>query len=214
MWGLWCSMGSIMLIAPFQTQVSHQRQALPVSELETIAAALLLLRNRSPGEKKSNLGGWHSSGNLFAPPHPQFPALNEAVAEAVLAYAGSVFEWRGQVEFSLSGWTVINGPGASNRPHNHPGSVLSGALYVRVPAEMQGGGIVFTDPRPNINLVMLSPEARTAGTVLPWESTAWTVSPQAGDLLVFPSWLTHHVEPFASRDPAATRIVISFNVCF
>jgi hypothetical protein len=42
-------------------------------------------------------------------------------------------------------------------------------------------------------------------------STNITVPPVEGDILVFPSWLVHYVEPYQTPDPESIRIVISFN---
>jgi uncharacterized protein (TIGR02466 family) len=166
---------------------------------------------QSPGESKSNRGGWHSTGNLFDPAqYKVFPVMQEAVTQALFRYIADAFGYRGEIQLSLTGWTVINRAGDYNAPHNHAANLLSGALYIEVPAGMSGGEIVFQDPRLNLNahetLAM-----RQLGVKPPWLGTHLNVQPGAGDILIFPSWLIHYVEPFQCDDPKAVRIVVSFN---
>ena len=87
-------------------------------------------------------------------------------------------------------WVGINRPGSSNTVHLHPGSHISGVFYVSVPGgggdgRPSGGRLTLHDPR---------------GSVSPSWGGPFSISPGDGDLVVFPSWLEHHVEPH--RDPA------------
>ena len=45
----------------------------------------------------------------------------------------------------------------------------------------------------------------------PWTSTGFSMQPNAGEIIVFPAWLNHWVEPFQCDQSDALRIVISFN---
>ena len=77
---------------------------------------------------------------------------------------------------------------------------------MKVPQAIQGGEIVFRDPRgPSIAMY------ETPGIDLPWvrSGTGIPFSPATGHLLIFPSWLEHQVERFAG---AGERISIAFNV--
>jgi uncharacterized protein (TIGR02466 family) len=79
--------------------------------------------------------------------------------------------------------------------HIHPHSVLSGTVYVDVPAG--AGAIRFEDPR--LPLMMAAP--MRSGTFV-------TVPPAPGLLLLWESWLRHEVLPGTGR---GERLSISFN---
>jgi uncharacterized protein (TIGR02466 family) len=199
-----------MLNHIFTTPVLRQPTRLTREQLEEIRDYLLGLRAKSTGEAKSNRGGWHSTGNLFGPEHRQFPALRDTITQAAFNYIGEGFGYRGDIKLGLTGWTVINRPGDYNVPHNHAANMLSGALYITVPNEMTGGNITFQDPRLNLN-AHETEGMRQLGIRPPWMNTNLSVAPVEGDILVFPSWLVHYVEPYQSRNPDNIRIVVSFN---
>jgi len=99
-------------------------------------------------------------------------------------------------------WVNILKPGGGHSGHIHPHSIISGTLYVEVPAG--AGSIRFEDPR--LPMLMHAPP-RTADA--PAESRNFVhVEPAAGDLLLWESWLRHEVMPSAAK---AERISISFN---
>jgi uncharacterized protein (TIGR02466 family) len=199
-----------MLNHVFTTPVLRETTSLTSEQLAEVRDYVLKLRDTAEGESKSNRGGWHSKGNLFSPEHTQFPAVREAVTTAMFNYIGEVFGYRGEIQLALTGWTVVNRPGDYNVPHNHAANLLSGALYVLVPENMKSGNIVFLDPRLNLN-AHETEAMRRIGLRAPWMNTNINVPPIAGEILVFPSWLIHYVEPYESSDPAALRLVISFN---
>lgn len=199
-----------MLSHVFTTPILRDKTELTLEQLGDICAYLRSLRDASPGEAKSNRGGWHSTGNLFAPEHRQFPELRDAVTKALFAYIAEVFAYRGEISLALTGWTVINRPGDYNVPHNHAANLLSGALYLSVPEGMKGGAIVFQDPRLNLN-AHETEGTRRLNVKPPWMSPSISVQPSTGEILVFPSWLNHWVEPYQCDDPEALRIVVSFN---
>lgn len=194
----------------FTTPVSHERLSPAREQLEELSAYLLDLRSRAPGLARSNRGGWHSEGNLFGKEHRDFPWLREAVVQAILAYAGEALGLTGEFVFELTGWAVVNRAGDYNVPHNHNPNLISGAFYIRVPEAMQAGEIVFLDPRTNLN-ASVSRTLHERGQLPPWNRTSIAHAPATGDLLLFPSWLLHYVNAFTAPDPAAERIVVSFN---
>lgn len=199
-----------MLNHVFTTPISRDLTGITPEQRVEIRDYLVDLREREAGDTKSNRGGWHSKGNLFAPEHRQFPALREAITKALFSYIGDGFGFRGEIDLALTGWTVINRPGDYNVPHNHAANLLSGAVYIEVPDGMKGGAIVFQDPRLNLN-AHETEAMRKQNVRPPWLNPHLSVTPSAGEILVFPSWLVHWVEPFQSPNSEARRIVISFN---
>ena len=199
-----------MLTHIFTTPVLRDMVDLTPGQRAEICEHLLSLRAAGPGEQMSNRGGWHSSGNLFGPEHRQFPAMRGAVMKTLVQYIAEVFGHRGEIQLAVTGWTVVNRAGDYNLPHNHAANLLSGALYLRVPEGMSGGEIVFQDPRLNLNAHQTE-GMRRLNVKPPWTSPRFGLQPSVGEIIVFPAWLNHWVEPFQCDQPDALRIVISFN---
>lgn len=90
----------------------------------------------------------------------------------------------------VSLWSSIHLNGTFHQAHHHDGNVISGILYLRTTPN--SGKLVFEDPR---------------GSLPPFGCTH-RITPVEGDLILFPSWLVHLVEPTISTAP---RISLSFN---
>lgn len=99
-------------------------------------------------------------------------------------------------------WINILGEGGHHPGHIHPGSVLSGTLYIAVPEG--AGDIRFEDPR--LARMMAAPPL--LDTVEEDQKRFVYVAPKPGELLMWESWLRHEVMPGRSEEP---RISISFN---
>ena len=92
-------------------------------------------------------------------------------------------------------WVNLLKSGGQHSGHIHPHSILSGTLYVEVPAG--SGAIRFEDPR--LPLMMAAP---------PRAETFVTVQPRPGVMLMWESWLRHEVLAGAGK---GERLSISFN---
>ena len=156
---------------------------------------------------RSNVGGWHSQTDFLERPEPAVHALttwvNWAVRQMVDATAG-----RGTSTgaISLSAWATICRGGAYHAPHSHPDSAWSGVYYVdpgtTSPDRPLGGVLEFLDPRAGAEAVTAPGDPYGA---------PFRVRPQAGLIVVFPSWLFHWVHPYTGQTP---RIAVSFNAAF
>lgn len=119
--------------------------------------------------------------------------------------ARSVAEYLGVERYPMmvtGCWANVNPPGGYHPTHNHPNNFLSGVYYVAAPET--GTDIVFQDPRPT--------------SIMPWtgkvgRATANAATQQArpGRMVLFPSWLRHHVP---TNESATDRISIAFNLMF
>ena len=99
-------------------------------------------------------------------------------------------------------WANLLKSGVHHSGHVHPNSVISGTLYVEVPAG--SGAIRFEDPR--LPLMMSAPPRQKDA---PDELQPFaTVEPRPGLLLMWESWLRHEVLPGTGR---GERLSISFN---
>ena len=182
-----------------------------VPDADRLNAALvkdaLAMQAVSKGLTRSNQNGWHSETDLFRRPEPSFKSLTLSIGEAILSVTQTVapkYEMKGR-QVVADGWVNINDTGAYNTPHRHTGFTWSGSYYVQVPANPSGrsGVIEFIDPRGH-DLV------QTLGDCEAFASKLQN-RPQAGMLVIFPSYLMHWVYP---NEEAEQRISIAFNAHF
>ena len=134
-------------------------------------------------QRFSGRGSTNSNSSMFAR-SPEFGALVAQFEAAARRYltnlgAGDAVQAGGAVDC----WSSVHGDGSWHPPHHHYVSteLVSGVFYAAVPRDngASPGAIVFSDPR---------------GTMPPLGQTH-SVAPQEGMLVLFPSWLSHTVEP-------------------
>ena len=103
----------------------------------------------------------------------------------------------------------ISGSGSGHPYHIHSDGVLSGVYYANLPPG--SGSIKFCDPRGVSPFQPLHQEE-----AMPPFHQEHSMRPAVGDLIVFPSWLPHAVDPCkesSSFEKAANyRISVSFNL--
>ncbi len=196
----------------FPTPVAQFR----LPEAERINAALearILAREAEvPSVHHSNWGGWQS-------PH-DFETWCGPEGEAVLAAAQHIAtkltaDRQGrpvQPSWAMNAWANVNRHGQGNEFHTHPGAFWSATYYVTDggcgadPA--LGGEFEMADPR-GIAPAMLAPELCFAVRGGASAGVSETVRPVAGMLMLFPSWLSHGVRPYAGD---RVRISVALNL--
>ena len=94
--------------------------------------------------------------------------------------------------------------GSYNTAHVHPTTEIAGAFYITVPP--LSGQIVFRDPRPQCEVSGLN---RKFGSAIPSLAPRYPIQPKAGELLLFPGWLMHQVEPGQNEEK---RISMAINI--
>jgi len=99
-------------------------------------------------------------------------------------------------------WVNLLKPGGHHSSHLHPHSILSGTFYVEVPEG--SGSIRFEDPRSGLMMAAPPRRADARDDLQPFA----TVTPRAGLLLLWESWLRHEVLPGSAK---ADRLSVSFN---
>jgi uncharacterized protein (TIGR02466 family) len=175
------------------------------SRLEELA--LRLMDDDRNATRRTNQGGWHYAFDLFELRESVVDEFRAHMTEHVHAFLNQSRppERKKRDRFRLQGWINVNRAGDRNVLHCHPGCFLSGTYYVKTPVAMQGGEIVFRDPRGPAVAMYETPDID-----LPWVGTGMGIpfSPAAGHVLIFPAWLEHRVEPFTSD---GDRISIAFN---
>jgi uncharacterized protein (TIGR02466 family) len=167
-----------------------------------LLAAIRSERARDPhGTPKSTyrqLGSWHSHTKLHKEPE------YAEILDIIQTYGAFVSQVNGyDPRYALrvtTMWSIINPPGAS---------MWSGVYYIQTP--LNAGSISFIDPR-TAN-VMQEPRYDKERPREDDTRTKITILPEAGKIVIFPSWLYHAVAPNMAegQDDGADRVIISFN---
>jgi uncharacterized protein (TIGR02466 family) len=166
------------------------------------------LRDASSGAKRSNHGGWHSESDFFQRTEPACSQLRARLLEAIGLTTRRVapsFDPNSRA-LECEGWVNVNGQGAFNTPHDHPGWTWSGSYYVRAPAGDSAGtsgNIEFLDVRTNARATTIDGANCFASKV--------AFRPEEGSILIFPSYLRHWVYP---NEQTEERVSIAFNARF
>jgi len=160
---------------------------------------ILNIKMKSKGRVVSNYGGWQS--DEFKTVSKNFTDLFNKINEHIKEIEKNLFLLKELRLHSL--WCNINGLGSFNRPHSHPGSVVSGVYYVSIPKN--SGSIVF------LNRDLDSFYNKNVKNYNEYNSTIWKINPKENECILFPSYLEHYVEPNLNKKE---RISISFNYGF
>ena len=118
-----------------------------------------------------------------------------------------------KLKFDNHCWFHVTRKGGYFQSHNHPNASWSFTYYVtpgdeQVEDEKAAGHIVLADPRPQASCYM-DVANKNMRRDLSFSSVRFR--PQASELLIFPSYLQHWVEPYSGEAP---RISISANFWF
>ena len=155
--------------------------------------------------QKHGFPGYTSYASLNDLPW-RFPIFKDLVK----ALDGHVAAFAKELQFDLGGkkikldslWINILPQGGVHTSHIHPHSVISGTTYVTMPKG--ASAIKFEDPR--LPMMMAAPPRKAKARE--GNRTFIYVSPNAGDVLLWESWLRHEVPVNMADDD---RISVSFN---
>lgn len=155
--------------------------------------------------KKNYINGYTSYGSW-----DQLNKLSSTFSELEKKIDSHVYKFTKSLDFNLkkgdlklnSIWVNIMPTGAMHTAHIHPLSVISGTYYVETPPE--ASSIKFEDPR--LGYFMNTPTLKAKHQKI--NSRFFLIEPNAGDLVLFESWLKHEVTLNKSQK---SRISVSFN---
>lgn len=108
-------------------------------------------------------------------------------------------------------WFHVTRGGGYFGVHNHPNAAWSGVYCVatgREPGQKDGGLLSFVNPT---TLSAMHMDAGNANMPLPYGPQVASVALDAGQLVLFPSWVLHEVKPYPGT---GERITIAFNCWF
>ena len=154
-------------------------------ELNKQLCSIILEKEKtSPGAKMSNVGGWHSEGDLEkwggAPGQRPIERIGETVDRATLEYY-TMFHGREPIRWRVTLWANVNRSNEYNKGHVHPGATWSGVYYVDAgsPDESRPG---------NGNLVLDHPNGAVAMSFFPEITpSSYIIKPRSSLMSCFPA---------------------------
>lgn len=152
-------------------------------------------------DRRKNIGN-KISKDSYVLDRAEFEGLREFVQANLDAYIRDVCRPREGVEVYITqSWVNYSGPGESHHLHMHHNSFLSGVLYLD--AEREHDSIVFSANKHHVLRLMTDDYTQ-------FNSDTWRFHVGAGDIVIFPSTLSHFVDPVA-EDRKFTRVSLAFN---
>ena len=160
-------------------------------------------KENNPGISKiSNKGGWQSQSKLVFTDEG-FEKFSDYLIPPVTELLKNYKIYK-EIRI-VQMWLNINGPNSYNVSHRHPGSDLSGVIWVKQTPE--SGRFVFDD-LDNVDQILtvnMDPQHLKEKNMLPEIVPDY----KDGTIILFPSMLTHRVEINETNED---RISISFNL--
>lgn len=131
---------------------------------------------------------------------PAYEKLLAGISAGVTEYFYGIMGARQDVNIYITeSWFNKTDPGQSHHRHWHPNSILSGVVYLQT--EGDTGRIKFiTSQFDTIEYNIVEPNI--------YNSRSWSVTPEAGSMIIFPSNVEHMVEEYRGSVP---RISLAFN---
>ena len=153
------------------------------------------------GGLRSNSGNSTSSNSYIF--DDKLKKIKQFCEQQIAIYVKEVINPKEDLDFYITqSWLNITKPGGSHHSHFHQNSIISGVFYISTEEDDK---ITFSDPNAKIKKIIHS----TIKEYNLWNSTTWFFSVNNNELVLFPSWLNHEVEP--NKKATTDRISLSFN---
>ncbi len=168
-----------------------------------------------PQGKFPNL--FESKFDLFKHDSPVIQQLKQVIYSELAQFIAEINNFKlsdlENLMFYNDSWFHITRNGGYFQPHNHPLASWSVVYCVspgdKIPSEdKQAGHLVFMDSRAGSSM-FLDPTNRTMSRA--YSYNGYRVRLQAKELIIFPSYLNHYVEPYLGKEE---RITIAANFWF
>ncbi|MEL7184920.1 MAG: TIGR02466 family protein [Pseudomonadota bacterium] len=160
---------------------------------------------------------FESEFDFLKRPEPEVIELRDILYASLASFVKEVNaltdEQLAKLKFGNHCWFHVTRDGGYFQPHNHPNASWSLVYYVNpgdvVPKnDAAAGHIVFHDPRPQAAYYQ---DPANGGMIRDYSYSGVRIRPTPGELLIFPSYLMHHVEPYEGEAP---RITVAANFWF
>lgn len=141
-----------------------------------------------------------TSEDTYILKHKKLLNLRQFIEKCLHEYLMATYCPKNDTRLKLTqSWLNWTKPGQHHHKHAHPNSLISGCFYVN--AHRTTDKIFFY--REEYQRIDMPPVEWN-----PYNSKSWWYSVGSGDLVLFPSSLTHMVQPVEGED---TRISLAFN---
>lgn len=194
----------------FETTIVYSQFRDADSLCADLKAAIAKRRASHDNLPRSNVGGWHSDTDMQdwggeAARYIAGKAIAMVKRITTVSNAKDV-----ELDWSLHMWANVLPKGAFNRMHIHPGILWAAVFYVDAGDTGQdaGGELVLEDPRFPMTHMRLNALRVIASDGKP-QTGEQRLRPKTGDMVIFPAWLRHSVEPYLGE---RERISIAMNI--
>ena len=129
--------------------------------------------------------------------------LKQFCEQQLKIYVEQVISPEEELDFYITqSWLNLTRPGEFHHNHSHQNSIISGVFYI---STVEDDKIMFTDPNIKVKELIKFEQKEYN----PFNSSSWFFPSVINELVLFPSWLNHKVEP--NEKATTDRISISFN---
>jgi uncharacterized protein (TIGR02466 family) len=126
--------------------------------------------------------------------------IKKFIQNSIDDYFDKVYDPKTKVNLQITqSWSNYTNLNEWHHKHDHSNSFISGVFYIQ--ANNQNDKIYFCNEK--YSVIKINPKNWNI-----WNSESWWFDVGVGDLIIFPSSLTHMVEPIQKDQ---TRISLSFN---
>ena len=147
-----------------------------------------------------NVGNIHSNNNYILNEKP-FANIKKEINKSIKDYFQKVISPTNKITpYITQSWLNYTEANEYHHKHKHPNSLVSGVLYINCHKTLDK--IKFFKE----NNTTIQPEIKDWNL---WNSETWWFSVNNGDIIMFPSSLTHMVQ---TKQGMNTRISLAFNV--
>jgi uncharacterized protein (TIGR02466 family) len=165
-----------------------------------ISAKELLFIDKTKLDSYNNEGNKTSNDNYILN-NKIFKTVKEELDLKVQDYFDKIISPSNSITpYITQSWLNYTETNQYHHKHEHPNSLVSGVFYINCHEEHDK--IKFFNDRHQT----IKPEVKDWNI---WNSTSWWFSVKTGDVILFPSSLTHMVE---TKEGDNTRISLAFNV--
>lgn len=191
------------------TPILHAKRVLDISICQEISRQVLKYKSETPTSENTNPNCWRGDPHLH---QGLTDEVNEILQDTVSRFRSIYDEtlipprkiYKPTAEIArydtdhpkISAWFNVNSSNGANVIHTHSGNYVSGTLYFQA----TGTG--------SIEFVSQNYLYKSMNHCWPYFGSA-IYEPDDGDLLLFPSFLAHHVEPNPGLRP---RINMAFDI--
>ena len=149
--------------------------------------------------QRNNIGNI-TSVDKYILKHKQLTELRQFIEKSMFDYFTATYNPKNDVRLKITqSWLNWTQPGQYHHKHAHPNSLISGCYYVN--ARKESDRIYFY--RDGYQPIKFPPVEWNV-----YNSDSWWFPVGTGDLILFPSSLTHMVQPVEGDE---TRISLAFN---